>query len=47
MRITRSVLRDFMIRSALINHYELAITDKEAMFYEFRKAIEWYEEEPN
>ena len=47
MKITKTVLRDFMIRCVLINHYKLAITDKEAMFYEFRKAIEWYEEEPN
>lgn len=44
MKVTRTVLRDFMLKQAIINHYELRITDKNAMFYEIKNAIEWYEE---
>ena len=43
MKITKTVLRDFMIQNALKNHYELEITDKKAMLFEFMKAVEGYE----
>ena len=47
MKFSRSTLRDLMIQEALRKHYELKIMDNSSMFYEFKRAIEWYEEEPH
>ena len=44
MKITKELLRDFMIQSAFTNHYTLRIIDKKAMLYELTRAIGWYKE---
>ena len=45
MKVTKELLRYFMLQSAFTNHYALKIIDEIAMLYELTRAMDWYREE--